>query len=209
MTPVADSYNAVLLKNPMSEDFVFGYDNRRDQADYMEEGNYIIKAGEVRAFPKFIARIAMKHLIDRILMKKDVQGKLINNQNERDKIAAIVLVREEKYDKPYIPTDKQIVDEMGTDMERLLAKQSTRLAEEATQPEAREVAEVKNDEEEFEGLKEVKPKTREELYSYAVNSLKLDLEAVVDNKGGKPRTAKQVWDKMTVEQLVTEFQLGE
>lgn len=167
-----DLYNMVTLRNPMDKDFLFGYDNKGKtiigpdgktqipNPAYNKLGNYVIKTGETRNFPKFIARVGMKHLIDKILLDKDPEGKLMNIQEQRDSVAELVLVKEEKYDRPVVPTDTEIVDQMNvtTDMDRILAKNTARLKKEeidsgiVPEPDVEEVVDV-TEAEEFDGLK--------------------------------------------------------
>lgn len=159
-----DLYNVVTMKNPLNEDFIFGYDNkgktivtvlpdgtkeRFPNPDYDERGNYLIKANETRNFPKFIARTGIKHLIDKILLKKDPEGKLVNIASERDKVARLIFVKEDKFDRPIMPSDTQIVDQMNvpSDLDRVL--QRNKDSQKASEPEA-----VAPAEERFDGLQE-------------------------------------------------------
>ena len=109
-----DLYNIVTVKNIDSEDFIFQVD----------KVSYVIKAGEVRNFPKFMIDIGLKHLIDQILNKKDPEGKKVANQGERDALAAQIILNEEKYERPHVPTTQEIVDEINrpSDLERTLRK---------------------------------------------------------------------------------------
>ena len=239
-----DLYNMVTIKNPLNEDFIFGYDNkgkvlvqvapdgtkqRSPNPDYDERGNYMIKAGETRNFPKFIVITAMKHLIDKILLKKDDSGKYINNQSERDKVANLIFVKEEQFDRPLVPTDMQIVDQMNvasSDLERVLQKNTEGLKVvgpvEAT-------PEVDNTEQ-FDGLKggtsgspaigtsETTEGTetatglpsREKMVAYAKAKISIDPETIMKVKGpNEGKTIAKIWEAMTDQELYTELQIGE
>ena len=56
-------FDTVSIQNIDDEDFIFEYDKSK--------GNYpyIIPAGQVKRFPRFLAEHAVKHLIDKILNK--------------------------------------------------------------------------------------------------------------------------------------------
>lgn len=249
-----DLYNMVTIKNPLNEDFIFGYDNKgrvvvtRDaeghsvrvpNPQYDERGNYMIRAGETRNFPKFIARTAIKHLVDRILMKQDNTGKLLNLQSERDRVTALIFVKEEKFDRPVIPTDNQLVEQMNveSDLDRVLQRNQERLK--AQEPEV--VTPEQEPEEQFDGLEEPVDNTspeqppqeeivdqptvtgkaesteptsdlpsREKMIEYAVNSLGVDPQVVIKTKGpNQGKTIADVWETMTDEELYNELQIGE
>lgn len=223
----AENFNMVLIRNPLTEDFVFGYDNRKDQPEYNEEGNYLIRAGETRPFPKMIAKVAVKHLVDKILLRKDRDGKLLNNKKERDAVTAIVVVREEAYSRPVVPTTRQIVEQMGSDLDRALHKNKARLAEEEnsepvkknskTKKEVYATEEVDNaTPDEFPDLETTKIgadkelPTRDQMYDFAKNTLKMDLDAVIKLKGkNKGKTTRAIFDDMSTSELYKELQIEE
>lgn len=107
-------YNQITVKNIDNEDFIFNVN--REQ--------YMIRTGEVRVFPKFMVRPMLKHLIDKILIKRDPEGKLLRNQQLRDELAARIVLKEETYEKPSLPSDHEIVERMNQqpELDRILAK---------------------------------------------------------------------------------------
>lgn len=237
MIPITDTktdlYNMVTIRNPLNEDFIFGYDNkgktivlpdktRIANPDYDDRGNYVIKAGETRNFPKFIAQRGMKHLIDKILMMKDDSGRFVNIQTERDEIAKTIFIKEEKFDRPVLPADAQIVDQMnvGSDLDRVLQENKQRAKTEAP---IEAVPEVDNTEQ-FDGLepdvtpspstvtKSTKAKLplREKMIEYAKSTLSIDPETVIKAKGANEgKTIAQIWDSMTDADLYAELQIEE
>ena len=119
-----DQYKIVTLKNIDSEDFTFSVDNQP----------YLLKAGELRNFPKFMARLAVKHLVDKILVKQDVEGKKMANKALREEVASKIIVNEEDFAIPAKPTTEEIIEKMNTpsDLDNVLNKQKGRLSVEAT-----------------------------------------------------------------------------
>ena len=115
-------WNQVTMKNIDNEDFVFK----------VSRENYLLRAGEVRNFPKFMTVPALKHLIDKILIKRDPEGKLLANQNLRDELASQIILEETAYQKPMLPSDAEIVAKMNnvSDLDRILAKQRSGLKNE-------------------------------------------------------------------------------
>jgi hypothetical protein len=108
-----DIYNQVTLKNIDDEDFAFRVDNV----------GYIIKAGETRNFPKFMANLAVKHLVDKILNKKDPEGKLTSMAKKRSEVARKIVLGEEAFERPTVPTSEEIVEKMNrSDLETALTE---------------------------------------------------------------------------------------
>ena len=105
-------YNQVTIKNIDNEDFVF----------QVNKIPYLLRAGEVRNFPKFMTVLAVRHLIDKVLNKKDPEGKLVARADKRAEVAAQIVLGEEQYEQPQMPTDQQLVAEMNkpTDLESAL-----------------------------------------------------------------------------------------
>src|SRR3989339_618899 len=103
-------YNIVTLRNIDDEDFIF----------MVDKVEYVIPKGETRNFPKFMAQLAVKHLTDKILLKEDSDGHFLQNDVKRSDISARIVVEEQSYEKPVIPTDQQIVEEMNkpTDLDK-------------------------------------------------------------------------------------------
>ena len=207
-----NSYKAITIQNIDSEDFVFEY-NRAG-------GNppYIIKAGEITTFPHFLANHAVKHLIDKILNKRDIST---NNPIERENLAAQIVIKQEDYNRVNpLDANQQLKTEIKdmnkkNDLDSILDKRKAdeekKPVEEAT-PDKNALPELDTtDEETFEGftpkpeesvvpddgpVKEVYPETkkphdplapkksailpdtkatREQLYTYAQNTLKMEL----------------------------------
>lgn len=120
--PEENIYNIVTIRNIDNEDFVF----RVDRVEYM------IPKGGLRNFPKFMARLAVKHLTDKILLKEDPEGKLLQNDRKRSEIAAKIVVEEHSYEKPVVPTDQEIVDTINrpTDLDIALKANKERMKDE-------------------------------------------------------------------------------
>jgi hypothetical protein len=114
-------YNQITVKNIDDEDFTF----------WVNREQYLIGAGEIRIFPKFMVRPMLKHLIDKMLIKKDPEGKLLRNQTLRDELASQIVLKEETYQKPVAPTDKELVEKMNTqpELDRVLERNKTRQKE--------------------------------------------------------------------------------
>ena len=118
----ANLYNLVTIKNIDDEDFIFT----------VNKEPYLIKAGEVRNFPKFMVNIGLKHLIDKILLKRDPEGKLVRRIDLRDELASRIIIEEVSYEKPKAPTDEELVQQINrpTDLDRLLQKNKDGLKKE-------------------------------------------------------------------------------
>lgn len=200
-----DLYNIVTIKNVDDQDFIFSVDNQP----------YMIRAGATHNFPRFMARIAIKHLIDKILEKRDKDGKLMANAVEREKLADEIVVNEQHYEQPAIPTDQDVVEEINqpSDMDVVLRRNRDRMKRSIPRVAQPEPVEDLNEEpvqpkEEFSGLKneekkspeptEVKLPTRDEIMSHAKNVLKLDIT--------DPKSVK-AWEKLSDQELFDEFQM--
>ena len=197
-------YNIVTLKNIDDEDFVFAVDKQQ----------YVIPAGEARNFPKFMARLALKHLTDKVLQKEDPEGRTLGNQNERDRVGSKILIGEEHYERPVAPTDADIIEEINrpSDMERLLEKNKDILKtqeppvkttdEDIIIPKPEPIKEEA--EEEFEGLEEVEPvnetPSREDMIKYAKDTLLMNVDHHM--------TRKKL-DKFSDEELYKELGMGD
>lgn len=181
-----EMYNQVSIKNIDIKDFKF-----RSNSEW-----YMIPAGETRPFPKFIATLAVRKLIDKLANREDKSGKLNIKQSFRKKMAAKIVVGEEKFDKPVAPTDREIVEKMQeSDLDAVLKKNKKNLkAEEKVTKKTTKPKKTKK--ESFAGLK--KP-TRVEMLDYAKNTLKMDID--------DPKT-KAAFKKMTNTQLYKELGMG-
>lgn len=115
-------YNQITVKNIDNEDFVFKVN--REQ--------YLIRTGETRIFMKFMVRPLLKHLVDKILIKRDPEGKLLRNQKLRDELASKIILNEQVYEKPRTLTDHEMVDQLNSEpeLDRVLARNKTKLANE-------------------------------------------------------------------------------
>lgn len=197
MTDGKDLYNSVTIKNIDDEDFIFR----------VNKTPYLLEAGSVRSFPKFIATLGVKHLIDKILNKEDTKT---NDKNKRAELASRIVIGERKFDKPEAPTLKETIDELNkpSDLENILAENKKRLQGDGDEtliaPPKVEVDKVESppvDEpkEEFDGLKkDPMDMTRKEMFEHAKNVMQVDMD--------DPKVRK-TYEKMNKEQLVKEFQL--
>lgn len=179
----------ISIHNIDTEDFVFSYD--------ASGGNppYVIPAGEVRRFPRYLANHAIKHLIDHLITKNH-DGAIRNIDLRREYMEQIV-VQEETYERAPVKTEAEVlqaeIEELNrpSELDILLEKRKKRATEKVEEEPKEEIPE-----EEFEGLKE-EPKakplpTRNEIYSYATDTLKMILD---------PKTKKKL-DKMNINQLL-------
>lgn len=214
------NFNIVAIKNISDSDFTFEYD--------VSSGNlpYLIPAGEIKRFPKFLAKHAIKHLIDKILTDRKQKT---NNQPLRDELAAQIIINEESYQPEAQPTaaDKlrAQVDDLNkpSEIDKILAKRKEEAKATETPVLAPEVPEDTNpSEEKFEGLKEgeepvkgdeidttipEEPKevkampTRNELYDYAKSN-----NLVLDEPDKEGKTLRQRLDKMKIVDIIKEIQ---
>ena len=158
-----NSYKAITIQNIDSEDFVFEY-NRAG-------GNppYLIKAGEITTFPHFLANHAVKHLIDKILNKRDIST---SNPIERERLASQIVIKQEDYHRVN-PLDanqqlKSDIENMNkkNDLDSILDKRKAdenRKPVEQPTPEKDALPELDTTDEIFEGLtpKPEEPKKEE------------------------------------------------
>ena len=202
-TPQISHYDVVALQNIDDEDFVFEYDRSRGNYPYM------IPAGQIKRFPRFLAEHALKHLIDKILTKRKEKT---SNGNLRQALASEIVINEEVFQKPVVENEadkmRKEIDRMNqpSELESILKKQRAADNQEPLPnppPDA-----VKVEEEKFAGLgptidttekpvEEVKEEvkalpTRREIYGYATGKLGMTLD----------EKTKKEWDKMKVEELL-------
>ena len=190
-------YDIISLHNIDDEDFIFEYDRAAGNPPY------VIPANTVKRYPRFLANHALKHLIDKILTKKD---KKTNNEVARQDLAAQIVINEETFQSPVekseVEKNRELVESMNkpSDLEQILQKQKAKAPSVPPGVVPSTALPEDKDEEEFEGLEkseqeEVKPvPTRKEIYAYAQNTLKM----VLDEK-----TTKNL-DKMKIEDLLKE-----
>ena len=200
--PQISHYDVVALQNIDDEDFVFEYD--RSHGNYP----YIIPAGQVKRFPRFLAEHALKHLIDKILTKRKEKT---NNDTLRQALAGEIVINEEVFQRPVVEGEadklRKEVDRMNqpSELEAILKKQ--RGADKQELPPNPPPDTAKAEEEKFAGLgptidtteKPVEIKvevkavpTRNEIYAYAQNKLGMTLD----------EKTKKEWDKMKVDELL-------
>ena len=165
-----------------------------------------------------MARLAVKHLVDFMLLQKDKDGSFLGNTFERQKMTERIVIAEEGYEKPRTPTDAEIVEQINkpSDLDTALDKKEKK--EEPVKkskgqlPPDEDDDPIKEEKEKFDQLeKEKKTKTklpsREEMLNYATNILKIDLDSKI-NIGNKQVTIRSTYDKMTDKALYEELQMG-
>jgi hypothetical protein len=202
----------ITLQNIDNEDFDFAYDKRP----------YIIRAGQVRRFPRFLANHALKHLIDKILTKRKIRT---NHETHRADLAEKIVIDVENYDDAPVRTEADMLNEKidtlnrPSDLENVLKKhRDTKpvdteevvtttaapeppvMAPETTAPPTPEPAPIDEDEDEEtktpapDAPKDMPLKpSRSELMDYAKNTLKMNTD---DKK------TKASFGKMTVDELI-------
>jgi hypothetical protein len=202
--PQTASYDTIAIQNIDNEDFVFEYDKSR--------GNYpyIIPAGQIKRFPRFLAEHAVKHMIDKILNKRDQRT---DNTIIRQSLAEQIVISEEVLQQPPKKTEadilKERVDKLNKPSELESVLDKYRKEEKiVTPPPVTETPPVEK--EKFEGLEEiditdkpveVKPAevkpvpTRREIYDYATNKMGITID----------ETTQKKFDKMKVQDLLKEL----
>ena len=215
---MASEHDIITIQNIDNEDFKFEYD--RASGNYP----YTIKSGEIKRFPRFLAKHAVKHLIDKILTKREVR---ISNIVMRQQLAEKIIVEEESFqEKPKVTEAERVQKEVEklnapSDLDAILKRRKERFRKKEKEETATEVAPKeemdKSPEEEFEGLKtekkkpvaiktEPKPKpekdekaiklpTRKELYDYIVEEKKITLT----------KDVKKDFDTLSIKELVKDF----
>lgn len=204
-------YNIVTIQNIDNEDFTFEYDR--------VAGNppYTIKAGEVRKYPKFLAKHAVEKLIDKLLTKKDIKT---SNKAMRNELADQIVVDEEGFEDAPKPTEAEAlqtqIDKLNapSELDAILKKRREAKKPEATKVRSLEVPPEK-EKEDFEGLeakKEPKPEpkpaekpkedpesiplpTRERLYKYLADEKKITITKKI----------KKDFDTMSINELIKDF----
>lgn len=205
------TYDIISLHNIDDEDFTFEYDRSKGNLPYT------IPAGDVRRFPRFLANHALKHLIDKIMIKRKIR---VSNITVRQELADQIVVDEEVYQRAAQKTEAERLQEdveamnIPSELDAVLARKKEQGKKEE-EVETAKVVEEEKEEEKFEGLEEVKdeePKetplptpppaeevkpipTRTEIYEYAKKTLNM----VLDDK------TKAKFDKMKVPELLKEL----
>lgn len=191
-TSTRSLHDIITIQNTDDEDFTFEYDRSR--------GNYpyTIKAGEVKRFPRFLADHAVKHLIDKLLHKKNIR---VDNEAARAAETSKIYIGEEVFQQSPVESEsdsiKKRVEELNkpSDLENIIAKAKSKApalekAETEVPPEAVEDKLVPK----------TKP-TKSELIDYA---LKQGLVLDEPSKNGK--TLRQKLMKLTVDEAIKELQ---
>ena len=202
--PLTALYDTVAIQNVDDEDFIFEYDKSR--------GNYpyVIPAGQVKRFPRFLAEHAVKHLIDKILNKRKERT---NHEVLRQSLAEQIVIAEEVLQQPPVKSEadrlKERVDNLNnpSELEMVLKKNRGKEEINTTPP----VEEVVVPEEKFEGLgptvdttdKDIPPvtevvkpmPTRQEVLDYAKNKMGMTFTEDIQKK----------LDKMKVSELIVEL----
>jgi len=209
-------YNQVTLFNYDNEDFIFRVDSIP----------YIIKAGDQRNFPKFMAALATKHFVDKMMIKADPEGKLLLNKEKRLDAAARFVIDEQPFEEPKLPTQEEVIESMNqpSDLEQALSKPKTVtplttapppvkmpepdygkvetpvIENTAGVPTPEQLAKANPTVEKFDQLEEEKKlPARKEMMSYAKDVLKLDLS--------NEKIVKRL-DSMSDKKLYDELQMG-
>ena len=217
-TPVRSSHDIVTLRNVDEEDFHFEYDRSR--------GNYpyVIKAGSVARYPRFLADHALRKLIDKILDKQRIK---LNNEPARAELRERIFVEEEVFQQAPVDSEaerlRKEVESLNkpSDLDKVLSRSKGQ--QKVVEPELPlPKEEPKEEAEAFAGLDdekkakkaglaggtvdtteppktESKPKAKPDrltILKYAEDKLKLTLDA---------KTMVKL-DKMSDDQLIEEFQ---
>jgi hypothetical protein len=208
-------HTIVAIQNIDDEDFMFEYN--------ASEGNppYVIPAGDVARFPQFLAEHALKHLIDKILNKREQKT---NNEPLRMELANQIIIGEEVSRQKPQPSEaeklRMEVEELNkpSTLEAILEKRKEAKAHKKkivkAEKEQKGVGEkfegledrteepVKEDKEKGPAKEAVKPKdvkpmpTRKEIYTFAEKEMNMVLD----------KNARKKFDKMKVDDLITELQ---
>jgi hypothetical protein len=213
-----DFSEIVTIHNIDDEDFEFSYN--------ASEGNapYTIPAGEVARYPKFLADHALKHLIDKILTKKNIKT---NNELARMEVAnQIVIGSESIRGEPKLNEAEKLrkeVEELNksSTLDAILARRKAEKEEPKKVEETPTTERTEDVTEKFEGLEEKKEEvdkkleeikeeeakkvipmpTRTELLDYAVKQ-----NLVLDEPNKEGKTLRQIYATMKIEDLVKELQ---
>ena len=213
--PNMNQYSIIALHNIDTEDFTFEYD--RSSGNYP----YTIPAGEIRRFPAFLASHALKHLIDKILTKRNIKT---DNETARAELREQIVISEEAFQQEKQKTEAEVLKEQVETLNRP-SELDMILEKRRKQPQVPTVAgepAPPKEGEHFEGLepKELEPDkddvgpeidttekapepveevklmpTRNEIIEYAKNTLKMTIDDELQKK----------LDKMKIEDLLKEL----
>jgi len=165
-----DDFNIITIQNIDDEDFTFYFNKSAGTPPFT------IKAGETKRFPKYIIKLGLKHLIDKILTKKGIR---VNNQPARDELAKKIIIHEENFTPKAEPSEAQRVkaevDRLNqpSELEKILSKKrkeapplpadkpiSTTQQMEKQKEDVKKEPEKKELKEKFEELEPDKPKEK-------------------------------------------------
>lgn len=206
-------YKIVTIQNVDTEDFVCYYNKSRNPKAY------VMRAGEVRRYPKFLAKHLAKHLVDQILTR---QEKKTSNQTFRNSLMEKIVLSEETDNgmQQVQSMEEQAlsrVDDMNreNEMDALLKRREEEKKEEEVKPSSRpnfndkipakkvskELKDAKDPDElgnnrvnTKEAVTKTEP-TKADLISYAKTSLSLTMD----------KKTKAAFDKMSVKELAEEL----
>ena len=188
--PLRSQHDIVSLQNIDDEDFIFEFDSSR--------GNYpyTIKAGTVARFPRFLADLALKHLIDKLLNKQKIKT---NNEAARANLRDKIFIGEEVFQQgPQEGEAERLRQEVEalnapSDLDKVLSRAKTN-APEAELPAVEEKVEV-----EQAPVVKAKP-TRNELFAYAQQA-----GLVLDEPDKDGKTLRETFTKMTIDDMIKEL----
>lgn len=109
----------ITLRNPLSEPFEVIYDNK----------SYgVIAPGQVRRFPRYLARLALKHMIDLCITREYQGNHATNDMVEREKWGKQIVLDEEVMFQPQVKSESEKLQEeverlnKGNDLDLILAR---------------------------------------------------------------------------------------
>lgn len=218
-TSVRSQHDIITLRNIDEEDFNFEYDRSR--------GNYpyVIKAGGVARYPRFLADHAMKKLIDKILDRQKIK---LNNEPARAELRERIFVEEEVFQQVPQQTEadklRRDVDILNkpSDLEAVLLRNATKLKSTEPAPPAPAPKEEKAQEEpeSFAGLDDEKAARKAGMAGATVDTTddgkpisvvkpdRLKVLKYAEDKLGLTLDRKTMskLDKMSDDELIKEFQ---
>lgn len=177
----SEIFDLFTLINIDDEDFVFRVNGKP----------YLIRTGETKRFPEFMARLAVKHLVDKMLNKAELPT---NHPTKREELANRIIVDVEKYEQPHEETLEEEMDRRveeankKSDLDAVMERRRGEvekvnlppidLPKAVIEPKKQEVKKTvakPKTEEEFPDLKKKAP-FRETLIAYAKNTMLLDTD---------------------------------
>lgn len=110
-------YNILRIKNVDTADFLIEY----NKSDPINAFVAILKPGEVRSLPRFIADHIVGKIIDQVLNR---MGIATTNEGERGKLMSQIIVEEEVVQYPAVKTPEQIALDKAEELNREQTKAS-------------------------------------------------------------------------------------